>query len=93
MDQTSVTLINQLTLTTAAIIACVILWRAYIQSHNDHIKDLREFYQSRLYDLQARVMVLEDKAGVERNDRFKYYAPGRPEEKEIALKLDKSPQT
>lgn len=90
MDTTTVTLINQLTLAAAAIIACVILWRAYNNSHTEHIKDLREFYQSRLYDLQARVMVLEDKAGVDRNDRFKYMPPSTKKELETNLALDKA---
>lgn len=88
MDNTTVSLVNQLTLAAAAIIACGVLWRAYTNSHNEHVKDLREFYQSRMYDLQARVMVLEDKAGVDRTDRLKYLPPNNKKEAIAALNLD-----
>lgn len=89
MDQATVTLVNQMTLAVAAIIACGVLWRAYIHSHTEHIKDLRDFYSSRLFDLSARVMVLEDKAGIDRKDRFKYMPPSNAKELAVAADLDK----
>lgn len=89
VEQTTVALVNQLTLAAAAIIACGVLWRAYSNSHLEHIKDLREFYNTRIFDLQARVMVLEDHAGVKRDERKKYLPPASDKEKEVLANLDK----
>lgn len=80
MEETTVTLVNQLTLSAAALIACGVLWRAYKGSHDEHLKDLREINQQGLYDLRARMMVLEDKAGVSRESRYQYNPPGNAAE-------------
>lgn len=88
MDAATVTIVNQLTLSAAAIIACVILWRAYKQSHDDHLNDLREINQQGLYDLRARLMVLEDKLGVERVERYAYMPASNAKEQAALDDLD-----
>lgn len=87
MDQTTVSVVNQLTLAAAAIIACGFLWRAYTKAIEQHIADLREYNQNNLYDLRARVMVLEDKAGIERDEKFKYMPPSNHAEQQAANNL------
>lgn len=79
MDQTSVTLINQLTLAAAAIIACGVLWRAYSRRVEDHINDLRQenlkqrdLFNQQIGELRARLMVIEDALHIPRADRVKY---------------------
>lgn len=72
MDQTSVTLVNQLTLAAAAIIACGVLWRAYSKRVEEHITDLREMNKSEIADLRARLMVIEDSLHIQRSERMKY---------------------
>ena len=89
MDQTTVSIINQLTVAAAAVVACGFLWRAYTAAVAEHIKDLREFYSSRLFDVQARVMVLEDNAGIRREERFKYMPPSNAKEIAAMADLDK----
>ena len=89
MDQTTVSIVNQLTVAAAAVIACGFLWRAYTQSVAEHIKDLREIYSTRLFDVTARVMVLEDKAGIDRKSRFDYMPPSNQRELAALADLDK----
>lgn len=72
MDQSTVTLVNQLTLAGAAIFACGILWRAYSNAVSEHIKDLREQNTAQIADLRARLMVIEDALHINANDRVKY---------------------
>lgn len=72
MDQTSVTLVNQLTLAAAAIIACSVLWRAYSKRVEEHINDLRKMHDEQIADLRARIMVIEDALHIDRSDRVKY---------------------
>ena len=88
MDAASVTLINQLTLAAAAMIACIVLWRAYKASHDEHLKDLRTINEQGIFDLRARMMVLEDKAGVERVERYAYMPPSNAKEKAALDDLD-----
>lgn len=82
MEQTTVNIVNQLTLAAAAIIACGVLWRAYkgamdsvVAAKDKHLADMREINQAGIFDLRARVMVLEDRAGVLRTDRNQYIEP------------------
>jgi hypothetical protein len=82
MEQTTVSVVNQLTLAAAAIIACGVLWRAYkgamdavVAAKDKHLSDMREINQAGIFDLRARTMVLEDRAGVMREDRNKYIEP------------------
>lgn len=82
MDGATVTLVNQLSLAAAAIIACGVLWRAYrgamdnvVAAKDKHLADLKEINQAGIFDLRARVMVLEDRAGVLRSDRNFYLEP------------------
>lgn len=88
MDAATVTLVNQITLSAAALIACGVLWRAYKSSHDNHLKDLREINQQGLYDLRARIMVLEDKAGVSRVARDQYIQSANDREKNALADLD-----
>ena len=95
MDGTTVNLVNQLTLAAAAIIACGVLWRAYKGAHDEtikakdlHLADMREINQSGIYDLRARTMVLEDRAGVSRKDRFDYMPAANKKEREALADLD-----
>lgn len=98
MEQATVTLVNQLSLAAAAIIACGVLWRAYkgamesvIAAKNGHLADMKEITQSGLYDLRARTMVLEDRAGVSRKDRYDYMPPANAKEREALANLDSPP--
>ena len=98
MDQTLVALVNQLSLAAAAVIACGVLWRAYKGAHDAivaakdaHLADMREINQSGLYDLRARTMVLEDRAGVSRKDRFDYMPAANAKEREALANLDMTP--
>lgn len=88
MDTATVTLVNQLTLSAAALIACAVLWRAYKGSHEAHLADLRQINGEGIYDLRARMMVLEDKAGVARVERFEYMKPDRAAEAAALDDLD-----
>lgn len=72
MDQTAVSLVNNLTIAAAAVIACIALWRAYNKSRDEHIADLREMNRENLADLRARMMVIEDALNIPRSDRVKY---------------------
>lgn len=81
MDQATVTLVNQLTLSAAAIIACSILWRAYKQSHDDHIKDLR----GHIATFNLRLGLIEDRLSMPTFDGGSF-AGGEsrfPEKKEL----------
>ena len=98
MEQATVTLVNQLSLAAAAIIACGVLWRAYkganeavIAAKNSHLADMKDMNQSGLYDLRARTMVLEDRAGVSRKDRYDYMPPANAKEREALANLDNAP--
>lgn len=88
MDAGTLTQITGITLQGAAMIVCIVLWRAYKQAHDDHLKDLRDINQQGLYDLRARMMVLEDKAGVSREDRFKYMPSANAREERALADLD-----
>lgn len=88
MDTATVTLVNQLTLSAAALVACGVLWRAYKGSHEAHLKDLREINGEGIYDLRARMMVLEDHTGVTRAERFDYMKPERAAEAQALDDLD-----
>ena len=87
MDQTAVSVINNLTLAAAAIIACVALWRAYTKRVDEHIADLREQNRQEIADLRARIMVIEDSLHIDRSQRFKYLPtlemPGKGEMKDL----------
>lgn len=72
MDQTTVTLVNQLTLAAAALIACVALWRAYSKRVEEHINDLRDQNAKAIADLRTRIMLIEDALNISRADRVKY---------------------
>lgn len=98
MEQATVTLVNQLTLAAAAIIACGVLWRAYkgamdaiVAAKDAHLADMREINQSGIYDLRARTMVLEDRAGVSRKDRFDYMPAANAKERAALANLDMTP--
>lgn len=98
MDTTTVSFVNQLTLAAAALIACGVLWRAYngamekvVAAKDAHLKDMREINQSGIYDLRARTMVLEDRAGVSRKDRFDYMPAANAKEREALANLDMTP--
>lgn len=98
MDGTTVNLVNQLTLAAAAIIACGVLWRAYSGAHAEtikakdlHLSDMREINQTSIYDLRARTMVLEDRAGVKRSDRYDYLPAANKAEREALANLDMTP--
>lgn len=98
MDGTTVNLVNQLTLAAAAIIACGVLWRAYSGAHAEtikakdaHLADMREINQAGIYDLRARTMVLEDRAGVSRKDRYDYLPPANSKERLVLANLDITP--
>lgn len=98
MEQGTVTLVNQLTLAAAAIIACGVLWRAYkgamdavVAAKDAHLADMREINQAGIYDLRARTMVLEDRAGVSRKDRFDYMPAPNAKEREALANLDMTP--
>ena len=95
MEQTTVSFVNQLTLAAAALIACGVLWRAYkgamdavVAAKDAHLKDMREINQAGVSDLRARTMVLEDRAGVSRQDRYDYLPPANAKEREALLNLD-----
>lgn len=99
MDTTTVNLVNQLTLAAAALIACGVLWRALNSERtthfsdikaltDDHIKDLRQHNEGAIFDLKARIMVIEDKDGINREDRFKYMPPLNPREQAALDDLD-----
>lgn len=98
MDGTTVNIVNQLTLAAAAIIACGVLWRAYknamdavVIAKDSHLKDMREINQSGIYDLRARTMVLEDRAGVSRKDRYDYMPAANAKERDALANLDMTP--
>lgn len=95
MDTTTVSFVNQLTLAAAALIACGVLWRAYkgamdavVSAKDVHLADMREINQSGIYDLRARTMVLEDRAGVSRKDRFDYMPAANAKERAALDNLD-----
>lgn len=92
MDQAIVTLINQLTVAAVCALAAWFLWKRMITQDDkaaqelaaaraEHLKDMREFSSNVLYDLKARVMVLEDALKIPRVDRMKYLPPMTEEEK------------
>ena len=98
MDTTTVSFVNQLTLAAAALIACGVLWRVYngamekvVAAKDAHLADMREINQAGLYDLRARTMVLEDRAGVSRKDRFDYMPAANAKEREALANLDMTP--
>lgn len=98
MDGTTVSLVNQLSLAAAAIIACGVLWRAYrgamdsvVLAKDSHLADMKEMNQSGLYDLRARTMVLEDRAGVSRKDRYDYMPAANAKERDALANLDMTP--
>lgn len=79
MDETTWSIVNTLTIASAAILACIALWRAYTKRVDDHITDLRqankdaeEMRRREIADLRARVMVIEDSLNITRSDRLKY---------------------
>lgn len=95
MEPATVELIKQLPLATVVIIACGVLWRAYNGAHAEivkakdaHLADMREINQAGIYDLRARTMVLEDRAGVSRKDRFDYMPAANAKEREALANLD-----
>ena len=87
MDQTTVGIVNQLSLAAAAIIACGVLWRAYKGSHDEHLKDLREG----LLDLRSRVALIEDRDGIVRPERQQFLPPANEKEWEVLNNLDALP--
>jgi hypothetical protein len=91
MDGTTVTLVNQLTLAAAAMIACGVLWRAYKGAHDAHVKDLQEFIREGISDVRARIMVIEDRDGIKRSERFQYMPPANKKERDALDNLDMTP--
>lgn len=99
MDTTTVSFVNQLTLAAAALIACGVLWRAYkgamdavVAAKDAHLADMREINQAGIYDLRARTMVLEDRAGVSRKDRYDYLPAANAKERLVLANLDMTPE-
>jgi hypothetical protein len=100
IDPVLVQLLDTLSLPVAALIAVGFLWTAYNSSQNSritdlkaaynaHVEDLRSFNNTTTYDLRARVMALEDRAGIKRDEKFKYIPHGTERELEVAAELDK----
>lgn len=89
---------QDITLTVACLIAVGFLWRDNLKLREalkleieDHKKTLRDFNTGKVYDLTARVMVIEDKQGIDRQDRFKYYPPSNAKERAALDNLDMTP--
>lgn len=71
MDQPTISLLNGLTIATAAMICVVILWRSLNEERKQHIQDLRDFLNKDTADLKVRVLMIEDKLNMPRiNTRF-----------------------
>jgi hypothetical protein len=92
MDSTTVSLVNQLSLAAAAIIACGVLWRAYKGAHDEHIKDLREAISNGLGDIRSRVAVIEDRDGIIRPERHQFIPPANAKERDVLGNLDALPE-
>lgn len=88
MPPETVTIVNQLTLSAAAIIAVVFLWRRLVSTEDTAKKALENFNSSVLYDLKARIMVCEDKLEIDRQERMKYLPAATEAERKIMLDLD-----
>lgn len=95
MDEALLALIGELTLPVAAVIACIILWRdnlalrkALEVALTEHKTDLRDLNKGKVYELTARVMVMEDKLEIDRRERFDYMLPERAAELKALEDLD-----
>jgi hypothetical protein len=88
MDSATISLFNQLTLAAAALIAVGFLWRRLIAVQDKAEKDHEIFNNNVLYDLKARIMVVEDKLEIDRQDRMKYLPAASDKEQKILLDLD-----
>lgn len=90
---------QDITLTIACLIAVGFLWRELGKVREqlkteveDHKKTLRDANEGRIYDLVARVKVVEDKLEIPRDEKFKYMPPLNDREKKALLNLDMLPE-
>ncbi len=72
MTQTELSIINQLTVASLAVVACITLWRAFQNERAEHIKDLRDFINNQYGDLKTRIMLIEDRLGMPQIKRDVY---------------------
>jgi hypothetical protein len=97
MDLSTVNWEN-ISLTFAALVVVGILWRElgkvrteFKAEIEEHKKTLREANEGRIYDLVARVKVVEDKLQIPRDEKFKYMPPLNERERAALQNLDMTP--
>lgn len=90
---------DDITLVIASLIAVGFLWRDNQKLREqlkteieDHKKSLRDFNEGQMYDLGARVRVIEDRDGIPRDAKFKYMPPLNDRERAALQNLDMTPQ-
>lgn len=90
---------QDITLTVACLIAVGFLWRDNLKLREalkleieDHKKTLREGSEGKVYDLGARVRVVEDKLAIPRDEKFKYMPPLNAREVTALQNLDMTPE-
>lgn len=90
---------ENISLTFAALVVVGVLWRELgkvrveVKSEvEEHKKTLREANEGRIYDLVARVKVVEDKLQIPREDKFKYMPPLNDRERAALQNLDMLPE-
>jgi len=89
---------ENVTLSLAAIAACIILWRdnqalrlALKTETDDHKKTLHDMVNGKVFDLGARVRVVEDKLEIPRDEKFRYMPPLNAREQAALQNLDMTP--
>lgn len=56
----------QLPLQVILFITIAALFKAYVDSQNAHLKDVKDIYEKNVADLRNRTMMIEDKLGIKR---------------------------
>ena len=89
---------QDITLTVACLIAVGFLWRDNLKLREaikleieDHKKTLRDSLTGIVYDLAARIRVVEDKLAIPRDEKFKYMPPMNAKEAAALNNLDMTP--
>lgn len=70
VDQATVSLLNQITVSAVALLACAGLWRAYQERVRAHIEDLQKINNEGYADLRTRIMLIEDALNLQRAPRI-----------------------